>query len=191
MREIAAVHDGEFRLTPNQNVIIANVRAPDRERVNELVERYGLDGYRRHSALRLNAMACVALPTCSLAVAEAERYLPDLLGRIEALLDNHGLGQQPITIRMTGCPNGCARPYLAEIGLVGKAPGRYNLHLGAAFPGTRLNRMVRENANEAEILETLDEAFGHYAAEREGGEAFGDFVARTRNRDPQQEAGHA
>ena len=94
-------------------------------------------------------------------------------------------------MRMSGCPNGCSRPYLAEIGLVGKAPGRYNLHLGAAFDGTRLNTMVQENANEAEILETLDAAFGDYAAGREGAEAFGDFVTRTRNPDPQQEVGHA
>ena len=178
MREIARVHKGEFRLTPNQNVILANVRATDRAQIDKLVDQYGLDGYKRHSLLRLNALACVALPTCGLAMAEAERYLPGLIGHIDKLLENHGLGEQPMTIRMTGCPNGCARPYIAEIGLIGKAPGRYNLHLGAAFNGTRLNHMVRENANEAEILETLDAVFGQYAKQRESGEGFGDFITR-------------
>ena len=124
-------------------------------------------------------MACVAFPTCSQAMAEAERYLPDLLGKIETLLIDHGLADQPITIRMTGCPNGCARPYLAEIGLVGKGPGRYNLHLGAAFDGTRLNRMLLENADETEILATLNSTFANYAGEREPDETFGDFMSRN------------
>jgi len=179
LREIARIHTGEFRLSPNQNVVIANVHDRDRVKINQLVEEYGLDGYKKHSLLRLNAMACVAFPTCSQAMAEAERYLPDLLGKIETLLVDHGLTDQPITIRMTGCPNGCARPYLAEIGLVGKGPGRYNLHLGAAFNGTRLNRMLLENADEAEILTTLNGTFSSYAGEREAGETFGDFMSRN------------
>jgi sulfite reductase (NADPH) hemoprotein beta-component len=129
--------------------------------------------------LRLHALACVGLPTCGLAMAESERYLPALLGRLESLLEHHGLGQQAITLRMTGCPNGCARPYLAEIGLVGKAPGRYNLHLGAAANGTRLNRLWRENIDEDGLLEELDTLFAAYAAQREVDESFGDFVART------------
>src|SRR3546814_18226822 len=116
--------------------------------------------------VRRNSMACVALPTCALAMAESERYLPDLMTKIEALLEGHGLAQEPITVRMTGCPNGCARPYIAEIGFSGRAPGKYNLYLGGGFHGQRLNRMIRENVNEATILEVLDEVFARYAKER-------------------------
>ena len=179
LREIARIHSGEFRLTPNQNIVIANVEESQKAIIDELVARHGLDAHKKLSLLRLHSMACVAFPTCSLAMAEAERYLPDLLGRIEALLEQHELQDQPITIRMTGCPNGCARPYLAEIGLVGKAPGRYNLHLGAAFNGTRLNHLVRENVDEADILSTLDQLFGDYKVRRRSGEYFGDFLIRN------------
>jgi len=179
MREIARIHTGDFRLTPNQNLVIANVSGEQKQAIDDLAARYGLDSYRRLSALRLHTLACVALPTCGQAMAEAERYLPELAGSIERLLETHGLLDQAITVRMTGCPNGCARPYLAEIGLVGKAPGRYNLHLGAAFEGTRLNRMILENADEAGILAALDEQFADYAANRHAGERFGDWFTRT------------
>lgn len=179
MREIARIHDGDFRLTPNQNVIIANVEAGHKPAIDELVAGYGLDTYKQLSKLRLHSLACVALPTCGQAMAEAERYLPDLLGKIEKLLTQHHLQDQAITIRMTGCPNGCARPYLAEIGLVGKAPGRFNLHIGAAFNGTRLNRLITENANEAKILATLDQLFKEYSVNRSNGEYFGDYFVRT------------
>jgi sulfite reductase (NADPH) hemoprotein beta-component len=124
-------------------------------------------------------MACVALPTCGLAMAESERYLPELLTKVEAILERHGLTRDAITLRMTGCPNGCARPYIAEIGLTGRAPGKYNLYLGGGFHGERLNRMVRENIGEAAILATLDEVLGRYAAERRPGERFGDFTLRA------------
>ncbi len=124
-------------------------------------------------------MACVGFPTCGLSMAESERYLPDLVDLIEALLVKHGLEEQAITIRMTVCPNGCARPYLAEIGLVGKGPGLYNLHLGAAFNGTRLNRKVRESVQESEILELLDGLLADYSGNRESREAFGDFMLRS------------
>jgi len=179
MREIARIHNGDFRLTPNQNVIIANVDESEKAGINALVESHGLDAYKQLSQLRLHSLACVALPTCGQAMAEAERYLPDLIGKIEQLMEQHQLQDQPITIRMTGCANGCARPYLAEIGLVGKAPGRYNLLLGAAFNGTRLNRIVSENIAEAEILSTLDLLFGNYTDDRQANEAFGDFIVRT------------
>jgi sulfite reductase (NADPH) hemoprotein beta-component len=112
-------------------------------------------------------------------MAESERYLPQLVTKIEALLDAHGLREEPITIRMTGCPNGCARPYIAEIGLTGRAPGKYNLYLGGGFHGQRLNKMLLENVGEAAILEALDEALGRYANEREDGERFGDFAIRA------------
>ena len=112
-------------------------------------------------------------------MAESERYLPSLLGRIEAILAAHGLSEEPITIRMSGCPNGCSRPYIAEIGLTGRAPGKYNLYLGGGFHGDRLNRMIRENVGEAVILEVLDEVLGRYAREREPGERLGDFTIRA------------
>jgi len=179
MREIARIHTGDFRLTPNQNLVIANVAEDQKQAIDEVAARHGLDSYRQLTKLRLHSIACVALPTCGQAMAEAERYLPALVDRLEQLLGTHGLLDQPITIRMTGCPNGCARPYLAEIGLVGKAPGRYNLHLGAAFEGTRLNRMILENADEAGILATLDQQFADYAANRDAGENFGDWFVRT------------
>lgn len=179
LREIATSHAGDFRLTPNQNLIIANVAADERAHIDELVTRFGLDGYHTASALRRYALACVALPTCTLAMAEAERYLPAFLDRAEALLDKHGLRDAPILLRLSGCPNGCSRPYLGEIALVGKGPGRYNLHLGADAQGRRLNRLVRENLTEADIFRALDPLLARYAAERTTAEGFGDFLLRT------------
>lgn len=177
LREIAKIHDGEFRLTANQNVIVANVSKKKRAAIEKLVARYGLDGHA--SLLRRNAMACVALPTCALALAESERYLPDLVGLLDERLAAHGLGEEAITIRMTGCPNGCARPYIAEIGLVGKGPGRYNLYLGAAHDGSRLSKLYLDNAEEAAIVSVLDPVFAAYAKSRKKGERFGDFVIRA------------
>ena len=179
LREVILNYAGDVRLTPNQNLVIAGVDAADRQAVDAAVAAAGLDSRRGISPQRLQSMACVALPTCGLAMAEAERYLPDLLTLIEELAARHGIGEQPITIRMSGCPNGCSRPYLAEIGFVGRAPGRYNLYMGAAVDGSRLNRLALDNAGEAEILDLLDELFARYAAGREQGEAFGDFVIRA------------
>lgn len=179
MREIASIHKGDFRLTPNQNVVIANVPEGQIPVIDELAARHGLDTYKQLSSLRLHSIACVALPTCGQAMAEAERYLPDLIDKIEVLLESHHLQDQAITIRMTGCPNGCARPYLSEIGLVGKAPGRFNLHLGAAYDGTRLNRLILENADEAGILAALDELFKEYHSNRNTGEYLGDYFIRS------------
>lgn len=178
LREIAKIHTGDFRWTPNQNLLIGNVTSENKPAIEEIVERYQLSAGERHSALRRNAMACVALPTCGLAMAEAERYMPSLLDQLEKILADLGLGEEEIIIRMTGCPNGCARPYLGEIGFTGKAPGRYNLYLGASFTGDRLNQMYRENITEKEILDTLTPILKHYAEERETGERFGDFVVR-------------
>jgi sulfite reductase (NADPH) hemoprotein beta-component len=179
LRAIAEIHRGEFRLTANQNVVVAGVAEADRAAIDRLVETHGLDSYRTASPLRLHSLACVGFPTCGLAMAESERYLPELVGRIEGVLESHGLGQQAITVRMTGCPNGCARPYIAEIGLVGKGPGLYNLHLGAAFDGTRLNRLWRESVGEQDVLESLDGLFSEFARERATGESFGDFLQRS------------
>ena len=168
----------QFRLTPNQNLVIAAVPQAQRARINALVAQYGLDTHRTATPLRLNALACVAMPTCGLAMAEAERYLPELLTKLEALLDRHGLRDAPIHLRISGCPNGCSRPYLGEIALVGKAPGRYNLMLGADHRGQRLNTMYRENIDEATILAALDPLFASYATERTGTEGFGNFLLR-------------
>jgi sulfite reductase (NADPH) hemoprotein beta-component len=178
LREIAAVHQGDFRVTPNQNLIIGDVAEPDKAGIEALLERFGIENSATASQLRLHSMACVALPTCGLAMAESERYLPSLIDRLDALLGRHGLGGEPITIRMTGCPNGCARPYIAEIGLVGKGPGRYKLYLGAGFAGDRLGCLYRDNADEAEIIDVLEPLFARYAAGRQAGEHFGDFLIR-------------
>jgi len=176
LRRIAEMHDGDLRLTPNQNVIIANVSKENRAAIEVLMAKHGLTT--QASALRRNSLACVALPTCGLALAESERYLPDLITALEERLAVHGLSKDEIVIRMTGCPNGCARPYLAEIGLVGKGPGRYNLYLGAAYDGSRLSKLYAEDLDHAEIIATLDPLFVAYAKERKGGELFGAFVIR-------------
>jgi len=176
---LARVHQGDFRITANQNAIIAGVPEPERARIDELIARYRLDAAEHASPLRREALACVALPTCPLAMAEAERYLPQLLARVEELQGRHGIASDPLILRITGCPNGCARPYLAEIGLIGKAPGRYNLHLGGDARGQRLAVLVRENLDEAEFLAELDRQFAAYAAGREPGERFGDFLWRS------------
>jgi sulfite reductase (NADPH) hemoprotein beta-component len=178
LREIAAVHQGEFRVTCNQNLMIANISAEQRAEIEALVEKYQLDDGSKGPALRLNAMACVALPTCGLAMAEAERYLPEFLNKLEKIVVDAGLPDQLINIRMTGCPNGCARPYLGEIGLTGKALGKYNLYLGADFSGQRLNRLYLENVDENTILETLKPMIQQFASERHEGEYFGDFLVR-------------
>jgi sulfite reductase beta subunit-like hemoprotein len=179
MRELAAIHKGDIRLTCNQNLIIANVAAADRAAIDALVARHGMDGYRKHSAIRQHAIACVALPTCGLAMAESERYLPQLLPKLEALLDRHGLIDVPILLRLSGCPNGCSRPYLGEIALIGRAPGRYDLRLGADFRGQRLNQLYRENVDEVALLDVLDQLFARYAGERVTGEHLGDFLLRA------------
>ena len=179
LREIARIHRGEFRLTANQNLIIAGVPAGERARIDTLVAQHALDSENRApTALARAAVACVALPTCALAMAEAERYLPDFSAKLQPLLEQHGLAEAPILLRISGCPNGCSRPYLGEIALVGKAPGRYNLMLGADHRGQRLNTLYRENIAEADILAALDPLLARYAAAREQAEGFGDFLLR-------------
>ncbi len=179
LREIAKIHTGEFRLTTNQNLIIADVSSQKKKKISELIEKYSLTDGQQDTALRRSSMACVALPTCGLAMAEAERYLPVLIDKIETIIDENGLRDKEITIRMTGCPNGCARPGLGEIAFIGKAPGKYNMYLGAAFDGSRLNKMYLENIGEEEILSELRVILASYAKERQEGEHFGDFVIRT------------
>jgi sulfite reductase (NADPH) hemoprotein beta-component len=176
LAEIARTHKGDFRLTANQNLMIARVEGRQKRRIEQLLAQYGLGN--EASGLRLNSMACVALPTCGLAVAESERYLPDLVTALEEVIFRAGLRDDEIVIRMTGCPNGCARPYLAEIGLVGRGPGKYHLYLGAAFDGSRLNKLYRKDVGHDEIVTALTPLIERYAKERETGERFGDFVIR-------------
>ncbi|WP_440995727.1 assimilatory sulfite reductase (NADPH) hemoprotein subunit [Arhodomonas sp. SL1] len=179
LRAIAEAHQGDIAITTNQNIVIAGVAEAERERIQALIDEYGLE--RDASALRAASMACVAFPTCGLAMAESERYLPAFVDRLEDLMRDAGLDPEyePIVVRMTGCPNGCARPYIAEIGFVGKALGRYNLYLGGNPTGSRLAKLYRENIDEATILAELRALFHRYAAEREADEAFGEFVVRA------------
>ncbi|MEW8083659.1 MAG: assimilatory sulfite reductase (NADPH) hemoprotein subunit [Candidatus Thiodiazotropha endolucinida] len=177
LREIAGIHQGDFRITPGQNLIVAGVPEGQKATIEGIARRHDLLAEGR-SPTRLASIACVALPTCPQAMAEAERFFPELLQTIEEIADRHRIDRQAIVMRMTGCPNGCARPYVAEIGLVGKGPGRYNLHLGGDGIGLRLNRLYRKNLNERELLRTLDELFRIYAGERLPQERFGDFAVR-------------
>jgi len=177
--EIAKIHPGDFRLTANQNLIVAGVPQELKAQIEHLARTHGLldDGL---SQQRRDSMACVAFPTCPLAMAEAERYLPDAVTQLEQILAKHGMANDSLIFRVTGCPNGCGRAMLAEVGLVGKGPGKYNLHLGGNRQGTRIPRMYRENIGEAEILQELDSLIARWATEREAGEAFGDFVIRAK-----------
>jgi sulfite reductase (NADPH) hemoprotein beta-component len=177
--EIAKIHDGDFRLTANQNLVIANISVKKRSEVEALLEKYGMADSHERSALRLSSIACVALPTCALALAEAERYLPVVITNLEEDLEAAGLRHDAITIRMTGCPNGCGRPFISEIGFVGRGPDRYNLYLGGGHAGQRLSKLYREDIHSDEIRGLLAPIFQRYAKERSEGERFGDFVIRA------------
>jgi len=178
LREIAKIHKGDFRVTANQNLIIASVAENQKAKIERLIKQYKLNDGTAHSALRLNSMACVAFPTCGLAMAESERYLPGLITKLEEVMLDAGLRDDAITLRMTGCPNGCARPYIAEIGFVGKSVGHYNVYLGGGFHGQRLGKLYREGITEEKILAELTPVIKRYAKERDDGEHFGDFVIR-------------
>jgi sulfite reductase (NADPH) hemoprotein beta-component len=178
LREIAAIHTGDFRLTPSQNVTISGVTEAQKPVIEAILAKHGLDKENARSGLRLNALSCVALPTCGLALAESERALPGLIEKFEAVLDEAGLREDAISVRVTGCPNGCARPYLAEIGFVGKAPNKYALYLGAAYEGTRLNRLVSPSITFDDAVTLLAPVIKRYAKERKAGERFGDFCER-------------
>ena len=176
--EIAKIHQGDFRMTANQNLIIAGVPADQKETIEALAIKHGLIK-QNTSAQRKDSMACVSLPTCPLAMAEAERYLPQAVDELEAMLSKHGLENESIIYRVTGCPNGCGRAMLAEIGLVGKGPSKYNLHIGGNREGTRIPKMYRENITDVEIMSIIDELIGRWAKERNAKEAFGDYVVRA------------
>ncbi len=176
--EIAKTVDAEFRLTGNQNLTVALIPADKKGVVEKLIAEYELNGHELLSGLRLNSLSCVALPTCGLALAEAERHLPDVVTELEEVLEGVGLRHDAITIRMTGCPNGCARPYIAEIAFVGRAPGKYNVYLGGGFSGQRLGKLYGVSVKSEEIKELLRPVIEDYAKAREAEEPFGDFVIR-------------
>lgn len=178
LREIAKIHTGTFILTGNQNVVIAQVTEALKPKVEALLKKHKVLNTDKLSALRQNSIACASLQYCALSFAEAERYLPVFNDKLDAILKENGLFDTPISIRMTGCPNGCGRPFLAEIAMVGRAPGRYNLYLGASFTGDRLNKLYKEMLNEEEILNELRPLLADYAKSRESDEHFGDFVIR-------------
>ncbi|MFV0414850.1 MAG: NADPH-dependent assimilatory sulfite reductase hemoprotein subunit [Chthoniobacterales bacterium] len=179
LREIAQVHTGDFRLTPWQNLMVSGVRTEDKAAIDAILEKHGLTKENLQTGLRLNALSCVALPTCGLALAESERVLPEILEKLESILEEAGLRDDAISIRVTGCPNGCARPYLAEIALVGRAPRKYALFLGARYNGTRLNRLVAPSLTIDDAIAMLEPIIKRYAIEREDGEGFGDFCDRV------------
>ncbi len=177
LHAIAELNIGRFIITPNQNLILADIPQHQQQTIADLLSAHSLDT--PISGLRRNSLACVALPTCGLALAESERYLPSLITRLENQLEQIGLTHDAITIRMTGCPNGCARPYLAEIALVGRSPGTYNLYLGGAFNGTRLNKLYRKDIDDDAIVAALSPLLRGYAEQRHDGERFGDYVIRA------------
>jgi len=177
--EIAATNKLNFRFTANQNVILSDIRDEDKKAIQKILKKYKIEEYTDSvSSLRRNSMACVALSTCPLAFAEAQRYLPSLISKIEPLLKKNGLQEEDIILRMTGCPNGCARSYIAEIGFIGTALGKYNLQLGGDHEGMRLNKVYKESLDEPAILQELDQLFEKFASERNTRESFGDFAVR-------------
>ncbi|KAJ6513778.1 hypothetical protein C8R47DRAFT_1173199 [Mycena vitilis] len=178
LREIAKVHKGSFRLTTNQHLCVSDIAPEDVPQIKQLLAEYKLDNL-EYSGLRLASSACVAFPTCGLAMAESERYLPILIDKVEAMCEENGLRNDEIVMRMTGCPNGCARPYVAEVAFVGKAPGSYSMLLGGGYYGQRMNKIYRETVSEREILDILGPMIKRYALERLEGERFGDFTIRA------------
>ncbi|KAG1804502.1 sulfite reductase subunit beta [Suillus subaureus] len=178
LREIAKIHKGTFRLTANQHIMISEISTEDVPEIKRILAKYKLDNL-NYTGLRLSSSACVAFPTCGLAMAESERYLPVLIDKVEKICEENGLRNDSIVMRMTGCPNGCARPYVAEVAFVGKAPGSYSMLLGGGYYGQRLNKIYRETVSEPEILAILKPMIKRYALERIEGEHFGDFVIRA------------
>jgi sulfite reductase (NADPH) hemoprotein beta-component len=179
LRRIAERFPIEFRLSANQNLILANITEADRPLIEGILREHGVKMENQASPIYRAALSCPALPTCGLALAESERYLPTFLDRLEALCGELGFDGEEIIVRMTGCPNGCARPYAAEIGLVGKAPGRYQIWLGGNEASTRLTRLWRDNVKDPDLINELRPVLSRYATERRAGERFGDWVERV------------
>jgi sulfite reductase beta subunit-like hemoprotein len=179
LRRVVEQFKPDLRLTPSQNILLVNVPRAGRDGITRLLAGHGVPVDNQASVIRRASIACPALPTCGLALAESERVMPDALGRIEAVLNEAGLKDEEIVIRMTGCPNGCARPYTAELALVGRAPGKYQLYVGGNQTGTRLAQLFRENVKLDDIANELRPWFSRYARERIGAERFGDYCRRV------------
>jgi len=181
LQQIVQTHRPEVRLTPTQNLLLCGVAMEDKDEINSILSEHGLavEEVEQGTLLERGAMACPALPTCGLSLAESERYLPEFLGVVENLLEDAGLAKEQIIVRMTGCPNGCARPYMAELGIVGKSPGKYAIYLGGNMNSTRLARLLNQNVPVNEMAATLRPIVSRYRNERETGEGFGDFCARA------------
>jgi sulfite reductase (NADPH) hemoprotein beta-component len=189
LRQIVEQFQTEVRLSPSQNLILADVALANRDQITEILARHGVAVENQFTVIRRASMACPALPTCGLALAESERYLPDLLGRVESLLEEIGLKEEEIIIRMTGCPNGCARPFMAEIGFVGRAPNKYQVYVGGNEGSTRLNRLWKQNVKGEEIINELRPVLTRFARERNAGERFGDYCERVVWKEMAAEAG--
>jgi len=172
------MHRGHFVFTSNQHIIVADIAESEKPKIEEFLQTSGIDNG-KYTGLRLSSMACVALPTCGLAFAESERYLPHLVTLLEDVMIKSGLKEEAINIRSSGCPNGCSRPFLGEIAFVGRSPGIYNLYLGASFTGNRMNKLYKEALNEEQIVQTLKPIIEQFALEKKQGEKFGDFVIRA------------
>jgi sulfite reductase (NADPH) hemoprotein beta-component len=179
LRRVAEQFKPDLRLTPSQNILLVNVKDEDRAGITETLAAHGVPVENQGTVIRRASIACPALPTCGLALAESERVMPDVLTRLEQLLAEVGLEGEEIIIRMTGCPNGCARPYTAELALVGKAPGKYQLYVGGNQPGTQLGSLYKESVKSEDLVNELRPVFSRFARERAGGERFGDFARRV------------
>jgi sulfite reductase (NADPH) hemoprotein beta-component len=176
LREIATQFAPTFRLTATQNLILSDIKTADKAAIEKILHDHGCSIVFNPGLIKGRGMACPALPTCGLALAESERVFPALLAKIEAGQAAAGVAGEELVVRMTGCPNGCARPYNAEIGLVGKAPGKYNLMLGGNREGTRLARIWKESVPTDEIPVLVGGLYQQYAKERRPGQAFGDWA---------------
>src|SRR5581483_2137110 len=179
LRKIVEQFRADMRLTPSQNLLLSDIAPANRDAITKILADHGVPVENQATVVRRASMACPALPTCGLALAESERMLPDLLGRIEGLLSEVGLKDEEIVIRSTGCPNGCARPYMAEIGFVGKAPNKYQIYLGGNHGNTRLNRLFKDSVKGEDIVNELRPVFTRFVSERIGAERFGDFCDRV------------
>ncbi len=179
LREAVKRLQPDIRLTPFQNILLAGLRPEQRAEVETVLAEHGIPATNPFSRTRLASMACPALPTCGQALAESERFLPGLLDRLEAMLGGLGLQDEGLIVRMTGCPNGCVRTYIAEIAFVGKAPDKYQIYVGGNAAGNRLARLYRESVKGEDLLSELRPLLARYAQEREGGERFGDYCARA------------
>jgi sulfite reductase (NADPH) hemoprotein beta-component len=179
LRQVVERFQPEVRLTASQNLLLVDVKPEQRADIESILKDHGVSVNNPFSRTRLASMACPALPTCGLALAESERMMPEFVTRIEGLLTELGLQQQEIVVRMTGCPNGCARPYMAEIAFVGKAPNKYQIYMGGNEPSTRLNRLYKDSVKTDELINELRTVLRRYVSEKLAGERFGDFCARV------------